>query len=79
MHIENSYKYELDGIVYVSGFVPEGATILETMDILCAEDGYDLKRISDGEIVGNSIWLRNGDVMENYEEVEQVEPEQPRE
>ena len=73
MHIENSYKYEKDGIVYVSGNVPEGATILETMDILTAESGYDLIRISDNENVGNSIWLHNGDVQENYKEVEYQE------
>lgn len=69
MHIENSYKYELDGIVYVSGNVPDGATILETMDILYAEDGYELERIADGENVGSNIWLHDGDVMENYHEV----------
>ena len=69
MYIENSYKYELDGVVYVSGNVPEGATILETMDILYAEDGFELERIADGENVGSNIWLRDGDVMENYREV----------
>lgn len=69
MKIEQSYKYELDGIVYVSGNVTEGATILETMDILCAEEGYVLIRKADGENVGISIWLHNGDVQENYEEV----------
>lgn len=76
MYITQSYKYEKDGIVYVSGNVPEGATILETLDILCAEDGYELERIADGENVGNSIWLHDGDVMENYTEIEQTEPEQ---
>ena len=78
MHIENSYKYELDGVVYVSGNVPEGATILETMDILYAEDGYDLERIADSENVGSNIWLRDGDVQENYREVpaqEKIEEE----
>lgn len=70
MNITNSYKYEKDGIVYVSGNVPEGATILETMDILNAEEGYDLIRISDNENVGSSIWLRNGDLQENYKEAE---------
>lgn len=70
MNITNSYKYEKDGIVYVGGNVPEGATILETMDILNAEEGYDLIRISDNENVGSSIWLRDGDVKENYKEAE---------
>ena len=39
MFITQCYKYEKDGIVYVGGNVPEGATILETMDILNADDG----------------------------------------
>ena len=78
MYITQSYKYEKDGIVYVSANVPEGATILETLDILCAEDGYELERISDGENVGNSIWLHDGDIQENYREVpaqEEIEGE----
>lgn len=68
MYINQMYKYEKDGIIYVSGEVPDGATILETMDILNAEDGYDLIRISDGENVGTNIWLHNGDIQENYRE-----------
>lgn len=77
MFITQVYKYELDGIVYVGGLeVPDGATLLETMDILNAEDGYELKRISDDEIVGNSIWLHDGDVQENYIEVEIKEKEE---
>ena len=73
MFITETYKYEKDGIVYVSGKVPEGATILETMDILNAEDGYDLIRISDEENVGANIWLHDGDVQENYREEKQKE------
>lgn len=68
MYITETYKYKKDGIVYVGGNVPEGAEILETMKILNAEEGYDLIRISDDENVGSSIWLRNGDVKENYKE-----------
>ena len=70
MYINQVYKYEKDGIIYVGGEVPEGATILETMDILNAEDGYDLIRISDNENVGANIWLKNGDIKENYKEEE---------
>lgn len=69
MYITQMYKYEIDGIIYVSGNVPEGATILETMDILNAEDGYDLIRKSDGENVGASIWLHDGDTQDNYTEI----------
>ncbi|MBR1915339.1 MAG: hypothetical protein IJ830_02735 [Alphaproteobacteria bacterium] len=69
MFITQVYKYEYNDIVYVGGQVPEGATILETMDILNAEEGFELVRISDDENVGNSVWLHDGDVMENYKEV----------
>lgn len=75
MYITQSYKYEYEGIVYVSGNVPEGATILETMDILNAEDGFDLIRISDNENIGSSVWLHDGDVQENYREEKSVEPD----
>lgn len=74
MFITQVYKYEKDGIVYVGGNLPQDATILETMDILNAEEGFELVRKSDGENVGNSVWLRNGDVQDNYEEVEAQEP-----
>lgn len=70
MYHTECYKYEKDGIVYVGGNVSEGATILETMDILNAEEGYVLIRISDKENVGSSVWLKDGDAKENYEEVE---------
>ena len=71
MFITECYKYEYNGIVYVGGEVPEGAEILETMDILNAEDGYDLIRIADSENVGSSVWLRNGDTQEDYIEIEE--------
>lgn len=68
MYITETYKYRKDGIVYVGGNVPEGAEILETLEILNAEDGNDLIRIYNNENVGSSIWLRNDDVKENYKE-----------
>lgn len=70
MHIIQSYKYIKDGTIYVGGQVPEGAEVLETMDILNAERGYYLVRISDDERIGSNIWLRDGDVKENYKEAE---------
>lgn len=73
MYITNIYKYKKDGIIYVGGDVQEGAEILEAMDILNAEDGYDLIRISDNENVGTSVWLKDGDTQENYTEKEHVE------
>ena len=75
MYISQTYKYEYNGIIYVSADVPEGAEVLETMDILNAEEGYDLIRISDEENMGNSVWLHDGDVQENYREEKSVEPD----
>ena len=74
MYITQTYKYELNGVVYVSANLPEDAEVLETMDILNADDGYEL--IKNGESIGNSVWLRDGDSQENYAEVEIVEPEE---
>lgn len=68
MYITNSYKYERDGIMYVGSTVPDGATIIETLDVLNAEKGYDLIRIFDNENIGSCLWLRNGDLMQNYRE-----------
>ena len=70
MFITQTYKYKYNGIVYVGGEVPDGAEILETMDILNAEDGYDLIRIADSENVDSSVWLRDGDTKDNYGEKE---------
>lgn len=75
MHIDNMYKYQgQDGKVKISENVPEGSQILEEMHILCSEEGYVLKRKSDSEIVGCSVWLKNGDKQENYEEIEDESP-----
>lgn len=74
MFITQTYKYKKDGIIYVGGQVPEGAEILETMDILNAEEGFDLIRMSDEENMGSSVWLKDGDVQENYREEKSVEP-----
>ena len=75
MYITQCYKYELNGIIYVGGNLPEGAEILETMDILNAEEGYELVRKSDKENFGNSLWLHNDDIQDNYEEVEEKNDE----
>ena len=79
MYITETYKYQKDGIVYVGGEVPEGAEILETLEILNSEDGYDIIRIHDNENMGANVWLRPGDLVKNYREEEHVEPEPPME
>ena len=71
MYITQCYKYELNGIVYVGGNLPEGAEIIENMDILNTEEGYELVRKSDKENFGNSLWLHNGDTQDNYEEIKE--------
>ena len=76
MYITQCYKYKYDGIVYVGGQVPDGAEILETMDILNAEESFELVHKSDCEKVGNSVWLHDGDVQENYKEVKDESPEE---
>lgn len=68
MFHSNCYKYEKDGIVYVSGDLPDGATLLETMDILNADDGKVLIRKANNENVGSSIWLQGEDNETNYRE-----------
>lgn len=73
MFITQYYKYKYNDIIYVGGQVPEGAEILEIMDILNAEDGFDLVRKSDGENVGSSVWLKDGDSQDNYTEQEHDE------
>ena len=70
MYISQMYKYESNNFIYISANVPEGATILETMNILNAEEGYDLVRKSDNENIGSSVWLKNGDSKNNYTEIE---------
>ena len=76
MFITKVYKYELNGVVYVGALeVPEGATTLEELNILNAQNGFDLVRKADGENVGNSIWLKDGDAKKNYTEVEAPQPE----
>ena len=75
MYITQCYKYELNGIIYVGGNLPEGAEIIENMDILNAEEGYELVRKSDKENFGNSLWLHDGDTQDNYEEVEEQNTE----
>lgn len=66
MFLSKCYKYEHNGIVGV-GLLPEGATVLEEMDILNADEGYEL--VKDDERIGGSIWLKDGDTQDNYSEL----------
>ena len=74
MFITNCQKYEFNGVIYVGGEVPDDAIILENMDILNAEQGYSLQRISDNEVIGANVWLKDGDSQDNYREIpEEIE------
>lgn len=70
MKIVQEHKYRSNGTVYVGGIVPDGAEIIETLNILVADSGKELHRKSDDKKVGTSIWLRDGDSQDNYVEVE---------
>lgn len=69
MFITQCYKYKYNEIVYVGGNPPQDVEILETMDILNAEEGFELVRKSDNENVGINIWLKDGDTEDNYTEI----------
>ena len=64
--------YICDGAIYC-GFRPEDANVLEERQVLYAEEGYELLRLSDRENMGNSVWLKDGDIQENYIEIEAQE------
>ena len=70
MTIVQEYKYINNGIIYVGGSVPDGADVLETLNILVADHGKELHRKSDDKRVGTSIWLKDDDSQDNYVEVE---------
>lgn len=60
-----------NGIEYVSGTLPENATLTEILNILNADEGYEL--VKNGERIGTSVWLHDGDSQENYSEVEIID------
>lgn len=72
MYITQIYKYKKDNIVYVGGEIPSGAEILETMNILNAENGYDIVNTVSKNSLGTSIWLKDNDTIDNYIEVEKL-------
>ena len=70
MYIKITYVGSLDGVAGIwCGFKPEGAIITEERPVLYPEKGYELERISDKERF-SAVWLKDGDVQENYTEVQ---------
>ena len=75
MRIQITYfgKFEKNGKIISGiwcGTRPEDATITEERNILIPDEGKILKH-KETEITFNSIWLKEGDVAENYEEIEE--------
>ena len=75
MEIRTTYfgKFEKNGKI-ISGILcgtrAEDATITEERNILFPEEGKKLKH-KETEILFDTVWLRDGDVAENYEEIEE--------
>lgn len=60
--------YVCDGAMYC-GFKLEGVEVKEERQVLYPAEGYKLKK---GDRLYSCVCLRNGDVQENYIEIEDV-------
>ena len=74
MHIEKMYKIKENGRSKITCKILKSSEVLEELNILVAEENMDLIRISDNKNVGGSIWLKDNDTQDNYQE-EKVEVE----
>lgn len=69
MYIKTTYIGTLGGVAGMwCGFYPEEAVIEEERQVLYPEENYSLRRVATQEVF-SSVWLQNGDVKENYEEI----------
>lgn len=69
MYIKTTYIGTLnDNKGMWCGFLPEGVVVEEERQVLYPEQNYSLRRIATLEVF-SSVWLQNGDVQENYEEI----------
>lgn len=69
MQVKNSYYIKRNGVyIWLNAGIPmqDGDELIEVRPMLIADEGKTLWK--DGEEVGQCVWLRNGDVKENYEE-----------
>lgn len=69
--MEIRITYICNGAIYC-GFKPDGVEVLEEREVLYPAEGYELERITDKERL-SSVWLKDGDVKENYIEVKAKE------
>ena len=75
MKINTTYigKFEKNGKLIPGiwcGDKPENVLISETRNYLVPEEGKIL-RLKETELMFSTVWLRDGDVAENYEEIEE--------
>ena len=75
MKINNVYigKFEKNGKLIPGiwcGDKPENVLISETRNYLVPDEGKILKH-KETELLFDTVWLRDGDVAENYEEIEE--------
>ena len=74
MRFQTTYfgKFEKNGKIISGiwcGTRPEDATITEEREILFPDEGKKLKH-KETELLFDTVWLKDGDVAENYEEIE---------
>lgn len=72
MNVTQVYKYKRNDIVFVGADLQKDDVVLETLDILDAEEGYELFLKSTNENIGTSVWLKENDNIDNYYE-QQIE------
>lgn len=71
MYIKITYLGTVNGITGIwCGFKPDNIIIKEERNILYPENGYELVKNDEHY---NSVWLKNGDVPENYTEIKKEE------
>lgn len=71
MQVVDSYYIKRDGdyIWLAQGIEPlETDEVVEVRPMLVADEGKML--IRDGVEIGSSLWLKDGDVPENYQEID---------
>lgn len=69
--MEIKITYVTNGAIYC-GFKPDNVEVLEERKVLYPSDGYELEHKITKEHF-DSVWLKDDDVQENYNEVKIVE------
>lgn len=70
MRVKTTYVGTLNGVKGLwCGSKPKGIKVEEERKVLVPKEGYELEK--DGETF-SAVWLKDGDVKENYKEKEIV-------